>query len=137
MLNMNTRKYISDDGDVSLLDMPSTDERIDELASGGEYQKEMHRELEKALFILDDRTALMIKCMYYQGNSYGRTAEIFGCSRQTVNQCVKKGSYKILHSKHRKKLESFMWDGYRVAPQRLSDYVDMEEIDNMGNGLLL
>lgn len=140
LLNMNTKsldEYISEDGDVKLLDMLSTDEKIDELAGGGEYQRELHEELEEALSILDNKTALMIKCVYYQRNSYARTAEIFGCSRQAVDERIKKGFYKILHSRHREKLESFMWEGYHVNPKRLSDYADMEEIDNMGSEFLL
>lgn len=140
LLNMHTKsldEYISDDGDASLLDMLSTDEKIDELAGSSEYQKELHKELEAALSLLDDKTALMIRCAYYQQNNYTKTAEIFGCSRQAVDERIKKGFYKILHSKHREKLESFMWEGYHVNPRHLSDYVDMEEIDNMGSEFLL
>lgn len=140
ILSMSTKsldEYISGDGDTSLLDMLSTEERIDELAGGSEYQRELHEELEKALSILDQRTALMIRCIYYQQNNYTRTAEIFGCSKQAVNERIKKGFYKILHSKHRETLESFMWEGYHVDPRWLSDYLDMEEIDNMGSEFLL
>ncbi len=140
LLNMHTKsldEYISDDSGASLLDLLSTDEKIDELAGGSEYQRQLHEELENALSILDNKTALMIRCVYYQRNNYTRTAEIFGCSRQAVDERIKKGFYKILHSKHREKLESFMWEGYHVDPQRLSDYVDMDEIDNMGSEFLL
>ena len=140
MLNMSTKsldEYISDDGGTSLLDLLSSDEKVDALAGGSEYQRELHEELEAALSILDDKTALMIRCVYYQRNNYNKTAEIFGCSRQAVDERIKKGFYKILHSKHRKKLESFMWEGYHVDPRRLSDYADMEKIDHMGSGLLL
>lgn len=140
MLNMSTKsldEYITDDGDTSLIDMLSTDEKIDELAGFSEYQRELHEKLEAALSILDNKTALMVRCVYYQGNGYAKTAKIFGCSRQAVDERIKKGFYKILHSKHREKLESFMWEGYRVDPRRLSDYVDMEEIDNMGSEFLL
>lgn len=140
ILSMSTRsldEYISEDGETSLLDMLSTDERIDNLAAGSEYQRELHEELEAALSILDHKTALMIRCAYYQRNNYTRTGEIFGCSRQAVDERIKKGFYRILHSKFRERLESFMWEGYHVDPQRLSDYVDMEEIDNMGSEFLL
>ena len=140
MLNMRTKsldEYISDDGDANLLDMLSTDERIDELVGCSEYQKELHEELEAALSILDDKTALMIRCAYYQRNNYTKTAEIFGCSRQAVDERIKKGFYRILHSEHREKLESFMWEGYHVDPRRLSDYVDLEEIEHMGSEFLL
>ena len=140
MLNMSTRsldEYISDDGDAKLLEMLSTDERIDELAGGSEYQRELHEELEAALSILDNKTALMIRCAYYQRYSYARTAEMFGCSRQAVDERIKRGFHKILHSKHREKLESFMWDGYRWDPRRLSGNVDMEGIDSMGSEFLL
>ncbi len=140
LFNMRTRsldEYISEDGDGSLLDLLSTDEKIDELACGSEYQRELHNELDAALRILDHKTALMIRCTYYQGNGYAGTAKVFGCSRQAVDERIKKGFYRILHSEHREKLESFMWEGYHVAPQRLSDYADMEEIEHMGSGLLL
>ena len=140
LLNMSTRsldEYISGDRDTSLLDMLSTDEKIDELAGSSEYQRELHRELEEALSILDQKTALMIRCVYYQRNNYSRTAEIFGCSRQAVDGRIKRGFYKILHSKHRERLESFMWEGYHVDSRCLSDYVDMEEIDDMGSEFLL
>lgn len=140
MLNMRTRsldEYISDDGDSTILDMLSTDEKIDELAGGSVYQKELHEELEAALSVLDNKTALMIRCAYYQGNGYVGTAKVFGCSRQAVDERIKKGFYKMLHSEHRERLESFMWEGYHVDPRRLNDYVDMEEIEHMGSGLLL
>jgi len=140
MLKMSTRsldEYISGDGDASLIDILSTDERIEELAGSSEYQRELHMELEEAFSILDSKTVRMIRCAYYQRNSYTRTAEIFGCSRQAVDERIKKGFYKILHSKHRERLESFMWEGYHVDPRRLSDYADMEEIDNMGSEFLL
>ncbi len=140
LLSMRTRsldEYISEDGRSSLLDLLSDDERIDELAGGGEYQRELHDELDAALRILDQKTALMIRCAYYQGNSYTKTAGIFGCSRQAVDERIKKGFYKILCSKHRERLESFMWEGYHADPRRLSGYADMEELDNMGSGLLL
>lgn len=140
LMNMRIRsldKYLSEDSDVSFLDMLSTDERIDELAENSEYQRELHEELERALSILDSKTALMVRCAYYQQNSYAKTAEIFGCSRQAVDGRIRKGFCKILHSKHREKLESFMWEGYHVNPRRLSAYTDMEEIDKMGSEFLL
>ena len=140
LLNMRTRsldEYISEDGGSSLFDLLSTDEKIDELAGGSEYQRELHVELEEALSLLDPQTALMIRCVYYQRNNYTRAAKIFGCSRQAVDERIKKGFYKILHSRYRERLESFMWEGYHVNSRRLSDYVDMEEIDNMGSEFLL
>lgn len=140
MLNMRTKsldEYISEDGGASLLDLLSSDEKVDALAGSSEYQRELHEELEAALSILDNKTALIIRCAYYQRNSYTKTAKIFGCSKQAVDERIKTGFYKILHSKHRKKLESFMWEGYHVDPKRLSDYVDMEEIDKMGSEFLL
>jgi len=140
LFNLRARsldEYISEGGGSSLLDLLSTDERIDELAGGSEYQRELHNELDAALRIMDRKTALMIRCVYYQGDSYARTAKVFGCSRQAVGERIKKGFYRILHSEHREKLESFMWEGYHVAPRWLSDYVDMEEIDHLGSGLLL
>lgn len=140
LLDIRTRsldEYISDDGGSSLMDLLSSDERIDDLAGGSEYQKALHKGLEKALSILDDKTALMIRCAYYQQNNYAKTAKIFGCSRQAVEERIKKGFYKILHSKHRENLESFMWEGYHVSPARLSDYVEMAEVEEMASEFLL
>ena len=138
IMNISTRsldEYISEDGNTKLADLLSTDEKIDELAGGSEYQRELHEELEAALSILDNKTAMMIRCAYYQGNNYTKTAEIFGCSRQAVDERIRKGFYKILHSRHRKRLESFMWEGYHVDSRRLRDYV--EEIDNISSDFLL
>lgn len=140
MLNMSTKSlddYVSDDGSARLIDLLTSDEKIDELAGGSEYQKELHEELESALSILDQKTALMIRCVFYQGQGYKKTAKIFSCSRQAVDERIKKGFYKILHSKHREKLESFMGEGYRMKPQHLSNYVDMEEINNIVSEFLL
>lgn len=140
IINLQTKsldEYVSEDGSTSLMDMISTDERIDDLVGGSEYQKELHEELEEALKMLDEKTALMIRCAYYQNRSYNETAGIFGCTKQAVNTRIKQGFYKILHSKHREALESFMWDGYRMDPKRLSDYVDMEEVEEMSSEFLL
>ena len=94
-------------------------------------------ELEAALSILNQKTALMIRCVFYQGQGHKRTAKIFNCSRQAVNERIKKRVYQIIHLKNREKLESFMWNGYHVDPRCLRDYVDMEEIDNIGSEFLL
>ena len=137
MLNMQTRsldEYVSNDGDAKLIDLLASDDKIEDLAGGSEYQKDLHSELESALSILDYRTALMIRSVFY---NYKGTARIFKCSVQWVHECINRGFYKILHSKHREKLECFMGDGYRMKPQRLSNYVDMDEVDNMGSEFLL
>ena len=139
IINLQTKsldEYVSEDGSTSLMDMISTDERIDDLVGGSEYQKELHEELEEALKMLDEKTALMIRCAYYQNRSYNETAGIFGCTKQAVNTRIKQGFYKILHSKHREVLESFMWEGYHMDPKRLSDYVDMEEVEEMSSEFL-
>ena len=89
ILNLQTKsldEYISEDGSTSLMDTLSTDERIDDLVGGSEYQKELHEELEEALKMLDEKTALMIRCAYYQNRSYNATAEIFGCTKQAEVQ---------------------------------------------------
>lgn len=140
LLNLSIKsldEYIFNNRDTNLFNILSTDEKIDELACGSEYHRQLHEELEKALSILDNKTALMIRSVYYQQNSYIKTAEIFKCSRQAVDERIKKGFYKILHSKHREKLEEFMWEGYHMNPQRLSNYVDIEKIDKIDNEFLL
>ncbi len=140
MMNMHAMSldaYVSEDGDASLLDLLSSDEKIDDLVCGSVYMRELHQALEDALSILDNRTAMMIRCVFYQRRGYRGTAGIFKCSRQAVDECIRKGFYKILHSRHRETLESFMWEGYRMKPERLSDYVDMGEIDVMGSEFLL
>lgn len=140
ILKMTTKsldEYISDKGGDCLIDILSTDESMEQLAGSSEYQRELHEELEEALSILDSKTVCMIRFVYYQRNSYARTAEVFGCSRQAVEERIKKGFYKILHSGHREKLEGFMWEGYHVDSKRLCDYVDMDKVDRMGSGWLL
>ena len=59
-MNVRTRsldEYISGDGDTSLQDMLASDERVDQLAGGSEYQRELHKELDAALSILDRKNS--------------------------------------------------------------------------------
>jgi RNA polymerase primary sigma factor len=130
-------KYISEDNDTELVDVLSTDEKIEELVIKSQYQRELHEALEEALSILDNTTAMMIRCSYYQGNCYSFTALKFGCSRQNVHERIKKGFWKIIHSNHGKKLESFLYEGYHAKSNRLSDYANMNKIDEMGSEFLL
>lgn len=140
MLNMQTKsldEYVSNDGDTKLIDLLSTSEGIDRLVELSEYQRELHGELEEALSILDEKTSMLIRCVYYQQMNHSQTAEIFSCSRQNVSERINKGFYKILHSEYGKRLEGFMWDGYKAKTARLSDYVDMDIIDDKGSEFLL
>ena len=69
LFNLNTKSlddYVSSDGDTKLIDLLASDEKIDEFAGGSEYHKELYEELESALTILDQKTALMIRCVFYQ-----------------------------------------------------------------------
>lgn len=70
----------------------------------------------------------MINCVYFQGYSRARTAELFGCSRQNVNERIGKGFNKILHSPHPAILESFMGNGYRYNERAYSGYAELDEI---------
>ena len=79
---------------------------------------------------MDKKTVLMIRCVYYQKNNRTKTAEIFGCSRQAVDERINKGFYKILHSKHRQKLESFMWEGYHYNEYTYSEFAELEDENN-------
>lgn len=152
MMNMHAMSldaYVSEDGDASLLDLLSSDEKIDDLVCGSVYMRELHQALEDALSILDSRTAMMIRCVFYQRRGYRGTAGIFKCSSQAVHERINRGFFMILRSKkHRENLESFMWEGYHVNPRRLSTWickysdrqdgdVDMGEIDGIDSELLL
>lgn len=140
LLSMQTRsldEYIYTEGEESLIDIISSDKQTEELFGRSEYQRQLHEELEKVLNTLDERTALMIRCIYYQNRNYTKTADIFRCTKQAVNTRVKKGFYKIVNSKYREELESFMWEGYKADIKRLEEYVDMEEVEEMSKEFLL
>ena len=140
LLSMQTRsldEYIYTEGEESLIDIISSDKQTEELFGRSEYQRQLHEELEKVLNTLDERTALMIRCIYYQNRNYTKTADIVRCTKQAVNTRVKKGFYKIVNSKYREELESFMWEGYKADIKRLEEYVDMEEVEEMSKEFLL
>lgn len=129
--------YVNDNSDESLIDMISTGEKMDEFINDSEYQRQLHEELEKVLNTLDKKTALMIRCIYYQRHSSAETGEIFRCTRQAVDKRVKEGFYKIITSKYRKELESFMWEGYKTDMQKINNYADMEEVEEKSKEFLL
>jgi len=47
-----------------------------------------------------------------------------------VSDRIRAGFWKILHSGHRKELESFMWDGYRYNEYLYSEYAETEDEEN-------
>lgn len=119
------------DMDTALIDCLKTDEILENALTYSVYRKELHRDLQKALELLDMVTRQMIYSVYYQGYSRARTAELFGCSRQNVNERIGKGFYRILHSSHRETLESYMEIGYRYKENAYSRYADLDsEADN-------
>lgn len=130
-------EYVSADGSTELIDMLSTDESIEDLVGSSVFQKELHHALKEAFGVLDADTERIIYCVYYQGNSIARAGEIFGCSRQNIDDRIKRGFYKILHSKHRHTLEMFLGEDYHVDPEWLSDYVDQQVFDCVDSDLLL
>ena len=90
-----------------------------------------------ALEKLDQTTAVIIREAYFNGESIGYIATVHRCSRQNIHDRINRGFYQIIHGKYCRLLETFMWDGYHVNPQRLSDYVDTEEIDSVECDLLI
>lgn len=118
------------DGETSLLDMLRSDEDIEELITYSVYNKELKKALDSSLALLDHETSAMIQSVYYQGNSMRKTAEIFGCAVQNVSDRIRAGFWKILHSSHRKALESFMWDGYQYNEYLYSEYAETEDEEN-------
>lgn len=130
-------KYQNGEDGNFLSEYLQSNENTEEFITQSIYHKELKKALDEAMSILDWRTRIAIQSVYYQQNSMEFTAGILGCSRQMVSDRIHRGFYKILQSKHRKELESFMWEGYHMNPRHLSNYVDMEEIDIMGSEFLL
>lgn len=120
----------SGDGETSLLEMLQSDENMEELITYSIYSKELKKELDEALSILDSDTRMIIQSLYYQKTSMKKTAEIFGCSKQAIYEKSRAGFWKILHSSHRGRLESFMWDGYRFNEYAYSEFADTEDEGN-------
>lgn len=124
------------DGESTLLDMLSSDEDIEELVAHSVYNKELKNALDDALGILDYETSAMIRNVYFQKNSMEQTAEIFGCSVQNVSARIGAGFWKILHSRHRERLESFMWDGYEYNEFQHSQYAELDSEDEENEFLI-
>lgn len=129
--NMNAvsvnQEAFGNDGGMTFLDMLQGGEDIGELITYSVYGRELKEALDSALAILDTDSRTAIQSIYYQGNTVGRTAEIFGCSRQAVYEKTRKGFWKILHSSHMEKLKSFMPDGYRYNEYAHSEFAEGEE----------
>lgn len=116
----------SDSSEGALLDLLQSDENIEELITYSVYIKDLKRALDSALSILDMGTKTAVWSVYYQGNSMGQTAQILGCSAQAVSEKIHRGSWKILHSSHRKELESFMPEGYRYNEYAYSEFAEIK-----------
>ncbi len=101
-----------------------SDEDIEELIIQSGYHKELKKVLDEALGILDQRTRTAIQSVYYQRWSMEGTAQVLGCSKQMVSDRIHRGFYIILHSRYRKELETFMWEGFRFNPYTHSDGSD-------------
>lgn len=129
--NMNAvsmdQEAFGDAGGKALLDMLEGGEDIGELITYSVYSKELKQALDSALGILDVDTRAAIQSIYFQGNTVGGTAEIFGCSRQAVYDKTRKGFWKILHSSHMEELKSFMPTGYRYNEYAYSEFAEEEE----------
>lgn len=114
------------DADECFLAFLRSDDDLEDTVTYSIYRTELHKELERALEILDPDTRNMIHSVYYQGYSKARTAELFGCSKQNVYERIEKGFYRILHSPHREILETFMESGYRYNGHAYSRYAELD-----------
>ncbi|MCC8059678.1 MAG: sigma-70 family RNA polymerase sigma factor [Clostridiales bacterium] len=128
-VSLSISEYGEDSG-VTLSDMIQSDTDIEDLITHSVYLRELKEALDSALSILDNETAAMIRCSYYQGNSWRQTAQIFGCTVQNVSRRIYAGFWKILHSGHREDLESFMWEGYCYNEFAYSGYENPEDEEN-------
>ena len=123
-----------DSSEGALLDLLQSDENIEELITYSIYSKDLKRALDSALSILDMDTKTAIRSVYYQGNSMRQTALLLGCSAQAVCTKIQGGFWKILHSGHRKELESFMPEGYHYNEYMYSEFA---EVNGAGSEFLV
>lgn len=125
--NMQTASLDSNtkDGEGDpLLEFLQSDEDIEGLITQSVYSKELRKTLDDALSILDQRTRTAIQSVYYHRNSMRETAELLGCTKQMVSDRIHRGFYKILQSRYRKELETFMWDGFEYNIYAYSECSD-------------
>lgn len=101
------------DTDRRLMEYIASDEDMEDSVVYGVYEMELHKALGEALSILDDTTLEIIKCVYYMGFSRAKVAEMAGCSHACICSKIERGFQKILKSRYRETLESFMWEGFR------------------------
>lgn len=120
----------SEDDSGKALDSLADDQDIEGAVTYSVYRKELHEELNQAMEPLDRDTRGMVYSIYYQGNTVGRTAAMFRCSRQNVHEKIGKGFYQILHSSNRSRLEGFMGEGFRYREKTYSNYADLEEVEH-------
>lgn len=123
-----------DSSEGALLELLQSDENIEELITYSIYSRDLKRALDSALSILDAESRSAVCSVYYQGYSLRQAALLFGCSAQAVSNKIQRGFWKILHSEHRKELESFMPEGYRYNEYVYSEFA---EIDGAGSEFLI
>ncbi len=116
-----------DNSEMAFIDYIQSDDNIEEAVTYSVYCKELRAELESALTLLDNSTKQMIYSVYFQRNTMEDTAKLFGCTRQYVQTSIGKGFYCIIHSRHRAKLEEFMWNGYRYNERAYCNYANLDE----------
>lgn len=104
-----------------LVEYIASDEGLEDAAVSSVYEMELHKALAAALSILDGRTREIIKCVYYMGFSRAKVAKMAGCSHACICSKIERGFQKILKSRHREVLESFMWEGFHYRHGILED----------------
>ena len=83
------------DEETSLLEAIASDEDVEQLVINGKSEKGLHKLLQTALSSLDEKTAEMIKCVYYMNFSKSSIARMMNCSQSYVGTRIERGFRRI------------------------------------------
>lgn len=126
----------SDKDSGTFLDMIASSETTDNDAFVKSYDNELHRLLQKALAELPEREQMVLRALFFQGNSVKKVATLLGCTSQNISKIKKESFKKIRTGKYGNELIEFLPEkSINCAKDRIIH--DFKELSEDERNLLL
>lgn len=119
----------SDKDSGTVLDMLASSETADDDALVKSYDNELHRLLQKALTELTEREQMVLRALFFQGNSVKKVATLLGCTSQNISKIKKESFKKIRTGKYGNELIEFLPEkSINCAKDRIAhDFKELSE----------
>src|SRR5699024_8103376 len=110
---------------------------LEEAVAGSIYLEELHREIDRALKILEEDGRQVILLHFYQGKTVRHIAEVMGCSRQSLYDRMEKDFKKIRESSCGEILQTFRDVPYQDSENRKRDRGAIYSAGEISESLLI